>query len=379
VESADDFWMRAALVSAEKGRGAVEPNPLVGAAVVRDGQLAGIGHHERFGGPHAGINALIAAGDAARGATLYVTLEPCCHWGKTPPCSEAILAAGIGRVVAAIRDPFPQVDGGGLALLQSAGIFVETGTLARQARAQNAPYLKRVTTGFPYVTAKWAMTLDGKTAVACGDSRWVSCEQSRRTAHELRGRMDAIVVGIGTVETDDPLLTARPPGPRCAARIILDSSCRLPLSSRLVQTARDVPVVVATTDRASPQHRSQLTARGCEVLALPGLDRVPVAGLLEELGRRGMTNVLVEGGGAVLGSFWDAGQIDALEIFIAPLIEGGDHARTAIKGRGHAAMSAVPRVQIVADVTRIDDDLRYRAIVPQPWRSLAGFTPDRAE
>ncbi len=371
--------MEAALASAEKGRGAVEPNPLVGAAVVRDGRIVGIGHHERFGGPHAEINALVAAGDAARGATLYVTLEPCCHFGKTPPCTDAIIAAGIGRVVAAIRDPFPQVDGGGLSLLTAVGIRAETGTLAAQARAQNAPYLKRVITGLPYVIAKWAMTLDGKTAVACGDSRWISSEQSRRTAHTLRGRMDAIVVGIGTVETDDPLLTARPPGPRCAARIILDSSCRLPLSSRLVQTARDVPVVVAATDRASRRHRRQLTARGCEVLALPGLGRVPVVPLLEELGRRGMTNVLVEGGGVVLGSFFDAGQIDALEIDIAPLIEGGDHARTAIKGRGHPAMSAVPRVQIVGNVNRIGDDLHYRAIVAQPWRSLAGFTSDGAE
>jgi len=378
VESDDDYWMRAALAAAEKGRGTVEPNPLVGAAIVRDGRLVGIGHHERFGGPHAEIYALAAAGDAARGATLYVTVEPCCHFGKTPPCTDAILAAGIGRVVAAIRDPFPQVDGGGLSLLQSAGIRVETGTLAEQARAQNAPYLKRVTTGFPYVTAKWAMTLDGKTAVACGDSRWISSEPSRRIVHELRGRMDAIVVGIGTVETDDPLLTARPPGPRCAARIILDSGCRLPLSSRLVQTAGDFPVVVATTHRASLQNRSQLSARGCDVLVLPGLDRVPVVPLLQELGGRGMTNVLVEGGGAVLGSFFDAGQIDAVEIYIAPLIDGGDHGRTAVMGRGHAAMGDVPRVRIDS-VARIGDDLQYRAIVSQPWRSRAGFSLDRTE
>ncbi len=236
-----------------------------------------------------------------------------------------------------------------------------------------------MTTGLPYVTAKWAMTLDGKTAVAGGDSRWISSEQSRRTAHELRGRMDAIVVGIGTVEADDPLLTARPPGPRCAARIVLDSSCRLPLASRLILTARDVPVVVVATDRASPQQRRQLAECGCEVLALPGLDRVPIVPLLEALGRRGMTNVLVEGGGAVLGSFLDAGQIDAVEIDIAPLIEGGNHARTAVRGRGHAAMSAVPRAQIIGNVNRVGDDLHYRAIVPQTWRSLAGFTGDRAE
>jgi diaminohydroxyphosphoribosylaminopyrimidine deaminase/5-amino-6-(5-phosphoribosylamino)uracil reductase len=375
----DEHWMRAALAAAEHGRGAVEPNPLAGAAVVRDGQLVGIGHHERFGGPHAEVHALRAAGDAARGATLYVTLEPCCHYGKTPPCTEAIVAAGIGRVVAAIRDPFPQVNGGGLSQLRSAGIRVETGALAAAARMQNAPYLKRLTTGLPYVTAKWAMTLDGKTAVATGDSRWISSEQSRAAAHVVRGRMDAIVVGIGTVETDDPLLTARPPGPRCATRIVLDSRCRLALASRLVQTARKVPVLVATTERANAQHRAQLTAQGCEVLVLPGVDRVPVVSLLQELGRRGTTNVLVEGGGGVLGSLWDAGQIDALEIYVALLIEGGDHGHTPIRGRGHPAMSAATRVQIVEDITRIGGDLRYRAIVPQVWRDLAGFGLDRPE
>jgi diaminohydroxyphosphoribosylaminopyrimidine deaminase/5-amino-6-(5-phosphoribosylamino)uracil reductase len=379
VETDDQTWMRAALGAAESGRGAVEPNPLVGAALVRDGRLLAIGAHERFGGPHAEVNALKAAGLEARGATLYVTLEPCSHFGKTPPCTDLILAAGVGRVVAAIADPFPQVNGSGLARLQSAGIPVETGTLAAAARAQNAPYLKRVITGLPYVTAKWAMTLDGKTAVGAGDSRWISGDESRRMAHKLRGRMDAIVVGIGTVENDDPLLTARPGGPRSPVRIVLDSTCRLSVSSRLVETARDVPFVVAVTDRSSPERRSQLEARGCEVLTLSGHDRVPIIPLLEELGRRGMTNVLVEGGGAVLGSFFDAGQIDALDIYIAPLLEGGDHGRTPIKGRGQSAMSAAARVEIVQDVIRIGDDLHYRAIVPQPWRSRAGFTVEQAE
>jgi diaminohydroxyphosphoribosylaminopyrimidine deaminase/5-amino-6-(5-phosphoribosylamino)uracil reductase len=220
------------------------------------------------------------------------------------------------------------------------------------------------------------MTLDGKTAVACGNSRWISGDESRKVAHKLRGRMDAIVVGIGTVETDDPLLTARPSGPRCTTRVVLDSMCRMPLSSRLVQTVREFPVLVATTDRATLQSRNHLEGRGCEVLALSGIDRVPIVPLLEDLGRRGMTNVLVEGGGTVLGSFLDAGQIDALEIYIAPLLEGGDHGRTAIRGRGHPAMSAATRVQIVEEVTKIGSDLHYRAIVPQPWRNLAGFMLD---
>ena len=209
--SVDVEWMRLALTEAVKGLGAVEPNPMVGAVIVRDGRVVGIGHHQEFGGPHAEVMALRQAGEAAHGATLYVTLEPCCHFGKTPPCTDAILAAGIDRVVAAVRDPFPAVDGGGVAILERKGVAIEIGCEAERARGLNEPYWKRLTTGLPYVIAKWAMTLDGKTAVACGDSRWISSESSRRIVHELRGRVDAIIVGVGTVEADDPHLTVRPP------------------------------------------------------------------------------------------------------------------------------------------------------------------------
>ena len=201
----DDIeWMRQALDEAGRGRGFVEPNPMVGAVVVRDGRPIAVGHHERFGGPHAEVVALGRAGESARGATLYVTLEPCCHYGKTPPCTDAILAAGIDRVVAAVGDPFPRVNGGGLAALRAAGVRVEVGCEADTARELNAAYWKRLATGKPFVTAKWAMTLDGKTAVASGDSRWISSDDSRRLVHDLRGRMDAIIVGIATVEADDP-------------------------------------------------------------------------------------------------------------------------------------------------------------------------------
>src|SRR3954466_722160 len=225
-------WMERALALAERGRGAVEPNPLVGAVVVRDGTCVGEGWHQRYGGPHAEVHALAAAAEAARGATLYVTLEPCCHFGKTPPCTDAVLAAGVRRVVASMADPFPRVAGGGLDRLRAAGLEVEVGLLEDEARRLNAPYLKRLTTGLPYVTAKWAMTLDGKTAVASGDSRWISGPRSRALVHELRGRMDAILVGIGTALADDPLLTARPPGPRVACRVVLDGAARLDLASR---------------------------------------------------------------------------------------------------------------------------------------------------
>ena len=256
----------------------------------------------RFGGPHAEIVALEQAGELAAGATLYVTLEPCCHFGKTPPCTKAILASGIVRVVAAMRDPFPEVNGKGLASLESAGLAVQSGCEEEAARFLNAPYLKRVTTGLPYVTAKWAMTLDGKTAVRTGDSRWISSESSRRLVHELRGRMDAIVVGIGTVAADDPLLTARPPGPTLARRGWCSTARRaLPLSCQLVRTAAECPVLVAVTESADHLRCARLRELGCEVVVFPGSRRVSVVPLLEELARRGMTNVLVEGGGRVLG------------------------------------------------------------------------------
>jgi diaminohydroxyphosphoribosylaminopyrimidine deaminase/5-amino-6-(5-phosphoribosylamino)uracil reductase len=368
----DVDWMRRALAEAEQGRGAVEPNPMVGAVVVRDDRAVGIGHHQRFGGPHAEVFALERAGEAAVGATLYVTLEPCCHHGKTPPCTDAILAAGIARVVAAVGDPFPRVAGGGVAALEGAGVRVEVGCEADAARELNAPYWKRLSTGRPYVTAKWAMTLDGKTAVASGDSRWISSDESRRLVHDLRGRMDAIVVGVGTVDADDPRLTVRPPGPRCPVRIVLDSSGRLPMGSELVRTAPELPVLVAVTDRAPAERRERLGAAGCEVVAFTGTGPVPLGPLLDELGRRAMTNILVEGGGRVLGSFMDGGHLDAVEVYVAPIVEGGDHPRTAVRGRGRSVMSDSPRLKDVA-IDRVGDDVQIRGRLPQSWRLGAGF------
>jgi diaminohydroxyphosphoribosylaminopyrimidine deaminase/5-amino-6-(5-phosphoribosylamino)uracil reductase len=366
----DDLsFMKLALAEAEKGRGAVEPNPMVGAVLVQNGGIVGIGHHGRFGGPHAEIDAIQSAPDSLMGATLYVTLEPCCHQGKTPPCTDAILAAGVSRVVAAIRDPFPRVDGGGLAILRAAGLEVELGILSGPAAELNAAYLKRVTTGCPYVTAKWAMTLDGKTAVASGQSQWISSSRSRALVHEVRGRMDAVVVGIRTVISDDPQLTVRPPGPRTPARVVLDSKATLPLASRLVQSARETPVLVVVTQDAPAERLRALERSGCEIIAFPGTPRVPITPLLAELGRREMTNVLVEGGGSVLGSFLEEGQIDEVDAFIAPILEGGDHAHTPARGRGAPTMSAAARLQRVS-FSDVDGDLRVRGVLPQRWRSI---------
>jgi diaminohydroxyphosphoribosylaminopyrimidine deaminase/5-amino-6-(5-phosphoribosylamino)uracil reductase len=332
----DDWhWMSRALELAERGRGFVEPNPLVGAVVVHDGRVVGEGWHQRYGEAHAEIHALAVAGAAAQGATLYVTLEPCCHHGKTPPCTEAVLRAGISRVVAAMIDPFPQVAGQGVARLRAAGVACEVGLGEQQARRLNAPYLTLLGKGRPYIHAKWAMTLDGKIATRTGSSKWISSRASRDLVHQLRGRMDAIVIGIGTGLADDPLLTARPPGPRTPARIVLDSQARLPPACQLAQTATFTPTIVVTAEGLPEECLVPLRALGCEILPLAAAAGRPiVAVLLEELGRRRLTNVLVEGGAEVLGSFLDADLIDEVHVFIAPRLVGGAQAKTPVAGHG---------------------------------------------
>jgi diaminohydroxyphosphoribosylaminopyrimidine deaminase/5-amino-6-(5-phosphoribosylamino)uracil reductase len=363
MAAADETWMRRALDLAEPGRGHVEPNPLVGAVVVREGQAVGEGWHQRYGGPHAEVHALGAAGEAARGGTLYVTLEPCCHHGKTPPCTDAVLRAGVRRVVAAMTDPFPQVAGRGAERLRAAGVAVDIGVGEPEARRLNAPYLKLLATGRPYVHAKWAMTLDGKIATRTGDSKWISNEASRRRVHDLRGRMDAIVVGVGTVLADDPRLTARPPGPRTAARVVLDSRGRTPPTCLLARTARETPAVVATTAAIPSAMRAELEARGCEVLCLPAAGGRPEVGaLLDELGRRRFSNVLVEGGGAVLGSFLDGGAVDEVHAFIAPRLAGGADARTPVAGRG------VDRIADALGLAEVQVEVLGTDVYVRGWR-----------
>ena len=368
----DRMAMSRALAEAAKGRGWVEPNPMVGAVVARDGAIVASAHHERFGGPHAEVLALAQAGEGARGGVLYVTLEPCCHHGKTPPCTDLVLASGVARVVAAMSDPFPQVAGQGLAILSEAGLDVSVGLEGAAARALNAPYLKRLFTGRPHVLAKWAMTLDGKAATASGDSRWISNETSRAVVHRTRGVMDAILVGVGTVLADDPELTARPPGPRVAARIVLDPEASIPLSSRLVNSARDTPLVIAVNERASESTRRRLAERGAQILSFEGSGRIPIGPLLDELGRRGDTNLLVEGGGRVLGSFLDDAAVDAVDVFIAPLIEGGDNPKSPARGRGVDLMRLATRLERV-QTEILGDDLRIQGWFPQPWRMRAGL------
>ena len=342
-----DVWhMQRALDLAAQGQGAVEPNPMVGCVIVQGAEIIGEGWHRRYGEAHAEIEALRLAGARSAGATLYVTLEPCCHQGKTPPCTRAVIAAGVRRVVVAQRDPFPQVDGGGVAELRAAGIQVEVGLLESEARRLNAPYLKLIERGRPWVIAKWAMSLDGKIATRTGASRWISSEQSREIAHRLRGRVDAVMVGRGTALSDDPLLTARPAGPRTAVRVVVDTRAALPSQSRLAQTARETPVLVAVGPEAPPSERERLTAAGCEVYVCQGAGRAErLLSLLDELGRRRLTNLLVEGGGQLLGALVDLREIDEVHAFIAPCLFGGAAATAPAAGLGVADVADALRLE----------------------------------
>lgn len=354
----DAAVMRHALGLATQGIGSVEPNPAVGAVLVDDHhRLIAEGWHERFGGPHAEVNALAAAGERARGATLFVTLEPCCHHGKTPPCSQAVLAAGVKRVVVATSDPAPHVAGGGIKALQEAGLSVEVGLCEDEAKRLVAPFITLTTLGRPFVHAKWAMTLDGKIASRTGHSMWISNEASRRVVHELRGRMDAVVVGVGTALADDPLLTARPAGPRTPVRVVVDARGDLPIESRLVQTARESPVLLATTDDVASDRLRELEAHGVGiVLVRPDGDRVHLPSLFAELGRRRMTNVLVEGGSALLGSLFDADLIDEVHVFIAPKLVGGSEAFTPLAGHGLERVPELSRLE-APDMALLDGDV----------------------
>jgi diaminohydroxyphosphoribosylaminopyrimidine deaminase/5-amino-6-(5-phosphoribosylamino)uracil reductase len=339
----DRRYMSRAVELARRGEGRVEPNPMVGCVLVRSGRVVGEGWHEVFGGPHAEVLALRAADELARDATAYVTLEPCCHAAKTPPCTRALLAAGVARVVAACPDPNPAVSGKGLAQLADAGIDVQLGVLQEEAAELIAPFAKLITKQRPWIIAKWAMTLDGKLASRTGDSRWISGESARAVVHKLRGRVDAILVGRGTVESDDPLLTARPSGPRTAVRIVLDSQATLPLGSQLLRTVDQAPVLVAAAGTAPAERSDELRRRGVEVWQSPAASSLQrLQELLAELGRRQMTNVLVEGGAQVFGAFFDLEAIDEVHAFIAPRLTGGP-APSPLAGQGRLDMaSAAP-------------------------------------
>jgi len=329
--------MQRAYDSARQGEGLVEPNPMVGAVIVDEElNLIGEGYHERYGTAHAEINALKQAGGAARGAMLFCTLEPCCHQGKTGPCAEAVIQAGIKKVYIGIQDPAPHVDGGGISQLKAAGIEVEVGLLHDEISALNAPFIKLMTQKQPWLIGKWAMTLDGKLAAHTGASQWISNERSREIVHDIRRRVDGILVGSGTVQADNPSLTARPAGARDATRIVIDSQARLPLDSNLVQTCHETPVLLFVDEQAPEAPVEALRTQGVDVVLVPTAKEglLDWESIMNELGRRQMTNILVEGGGHVFGSLWENRLLDEVHVFVAPKLVGGLTAPSPMAGPG---------------------------------------------
>lgn len=358
LDNNDDKFMKLALSLAEKARGRTSPNPMVGAVIVRDGRIVGRGYHRKAGTPHAEIYAIAYAGAEAKGATMYVSLEPCSHYGRTGPCSQAIIEAGLSRVVMAMMDPNPQVSGRGRKILEEHGIEVRSGVLEAEARRLNEAFMKYITTGRPFVILKSAMSLDGKIATASGLSKWITSEGSRRMVHQIRDEVDAIMVGIGTVLRDDPSLTTRLPdgSGQDPTRIILDSRARIPLEAKVLNLESPARTIVAVTPKASGERLTALKQHA-EVLVIPERDgRVDLQVLVEKLGQMEIMSLLLEGGAEVNSSALKAGIVDKVMVFIAPKLIGGSSSPGPIGGTGIVDLSeAVPLTNI--SVTRVGEDM----------------------
>ncbi len=349
--------MRLALRLARRAEGRTSPNPMVGAVLVADGIVVGRGYHARAGTAHAEIVALRKAGGRARGATLYVNLEPCAHTGRTGPCTEALIAAGVRRVVAAMCDPDPKVNGRGLARLQEAGIEVEVGLLEGQARRVNEFYVKHRRTGMPFVTLKWAMSADGKIAADRAGALALTGDRARRYAHALRNTHDAVLVGVQTVLADDPHLTCRIPGGRNPLRIVVDSHLRTPPEAHVVASAGEVLTLLATTDAAPPERVEAMRRAGVDVLVLDrGPGGVDLRALMHELALRGVQSVLVEGGGTVNASALAAGIVDRVVALVSPWLIGGERAPTPVDGTGLVGAAGAVRLQETR-IRRLGEDV----------------------
>ena len=361
LSDTDRRHLTRALELAERGRGHVSPNPLVGAVLARGDEVLGEGWHAELGGAHAEVAALGEANGApVDGATLYVSLEPCAHHGRTPPCTDAIIDAGIGRVVVASDDPSEKAAGRGLGILRDEGVEVvqAEGELLDRARLLNQAFRKHARVARPWVLFKSAMSLDGKVATETGDSKWISGSTSRKLAHRWRAESDAVVVGIGTALADDPLLTTRIEGTwRQPRRVVFDSTARLPLDSRLVQDAPSIPLTVVVSRAARRTAVSQLETAGAEVIvATGGNEQARVAHALEHLGAAGITSILLEGGPRLAGAFFDAGEVDEMRLFVAPIVVGGHKARDPVEGSGAERIAEAARAMTL-ECECVDDDV----------------------
>lgn len=359
--------MKRAIELAKKGGGFVHPNPLVGCVVVKDGQIIAEGYHEKYGGFHAERNALTYCKTETKDALLYVTLEPCCHYGKTPPCTEIIIEKGIKKVFVGILDPNPLVAGKGMKILQDAGIEVEVGLCENEIRELNKVFLKYITTKRPYVIMKTAMTLDGKIAAHTGDSKWVTNEESRKMVHQLRSEMAGVVVGINTVLADDPMLTCRLDGNHHQpVRIVVDSKLRIPIDCQLVKTAKEYETIISHTDCTDytdkdddylARKRADFTDIGCKLLHCKSKDgHVDINDLMFQLGTHGIDSLLLEGGGTLNAAFLEAGCVDEVWAFIAPKIIGGSEAKTPVAGKGIDMMCDAINLQNI-EIQNINGDI----------------------
>ncbi|MFQ5988345.1 MAG: bifunctional diaminohydroxyphosphoribosylaminopyrimidine deaminase/5-amino-6-(5-phosphoribosylamino)uracil reductase RibD [Candidatus Methylomirabilales bacterium] len=359
--------MERALSLAAQGRGRTSPNPMVGAILTQQGTIVGEGYHSYAGGDHAEVVALKAAGDAARGADCYVTLEPCTHQGRTPPCADALIKAGVSRVVVATCDPNPRVAGKGVRRLREARISVEVGLLQEEATRLNEAYFKYIHTGEPFVLLKAGLSLDGKLATRTGDSQWITGERARHRVHQMRDTVDAVVVGIGTVLKDDPLLTTRLEGwdGRDPLRVVVDSRGRLPLTSRLLRSGSRPPLVMVGR-RISPARLRRLKEAGADVVVLPeGDEGLSLRDLMRELGHREISSAMIEGGGRLATSALQAGIVDKLILILAPILIGGDKAPTLLQGKGVEKLGEALRISQLT-VERVGQDLIIEGYLTEP-------------
>lgn len=363
----DEKYMALALKLAEKGRGKVAPNPMVGAVLVKNGKIIGNGYHQAFGGAHAEIHAIHEGGTNCKGATLYVSMEPCAHYGKTSPCVDAIIKAGITKVVAAVIDPNPITSGKGIQELKEAGVEVVVGIMEMQAKRLNGLFFKLMQKGLPYVTVKWAMSIDGKIATHTGESKWITSEESRKYVHKIRGQMDGILVGINTVMRDDPLLTCRIEEGRNPKRIVVDSNAALPLNSHLLSTINESEIIVAVTKNAQLKRIQKLEQMGCRIVQTKDMNgRVDLKELFQRLGEMKLTNILVEGGSRVITSVIEDRLADRVMVFVAPIIIGGEGAKSPVLGTGINKIGEAAEIDEV-EIKRFSNDiviegtLKYRS------------------